>query len=140
MDTKGRFDFRRGGSISQRRGFFAAKGHFCSLFRSYQMRSLCCEMALVCQRVVSQLRNTMRNGALAAKLGVFTLWDFAAILQLRNEVTVLRSGTRVPRASFAAVKIFAEKGMRLRNDFAAKWRFRSEGLISQRTFWDCEIS
>ncbi|WKA00344.1 hypothetical protein VitviT2T_018706 [Vitis vinifera] len=34
----------------------------------------------------SQLRNTLRNGALAAKLEVFTLWDFAAVSQLRNEV------------------------------------------------------
>ena len=37
MDTKGRFDFRGGGSISQRRGFFVEKGHFHSPFRSCEM-------------------------------------------------------------------------------------------------------
>ena len=101
------FNFRRGGSISQRRGFFATKGHF----RSCEMGVLCCEMALMCQ----------------------SYGDFAAISQLRNEVTVLRNGTRVPRGGFATAKIFAEGGMRLR-----KW-FRSELAISQRTFWGCEI-
>nr|CAN64386.1 hypothetical protein VITISV_029469 [Vitis vinifera] len=35
-------------------------------------------------KLVSQLRNTLRNGALAAKLGIFMLWSFAAVSQLRN--------------------------------------------------------
>ena len=55
MDAKGRFNFRRGGSILQRRGIFAAEGHFRSLFRSpfcsCEMRGVCFEMALVCQGV-----------------------------------------------------------------------------------------
>ena len=45
--------------------WFAAKEHFhrpfCSPFRSCEMRGWSCEMALVCQGVVSQLRNTLRN-------------------------------------------------------------------------------
>ena len=41
--------------------------------------SLCCEMALVCQKLVSQLQNTLRNGALVAKLGIFMFWSFAVV-------------------------------------------------------------
>ena len=41
--------------------WFAAKEHFRSPFRSCEMRGWSCEMALVCQGVVSQLRNTVRN-------------------------------------------------------------------------------
>ena len=33
-------------------------------------------MALMCQRVVSQLRNPLRNGSLAVKIGVLKLWGF----------------------------------------------------------------
>ncbi|RVW70542.1 hypothetical protein CK203_059245 [Vitis vinifera] len=98
-------------------------------------------------KVVSQSRNTLRNGALAAKLGIFTLWSFAAVSQLQNtlrngalpakmgsscfggsqlfrsckmRVTVLRNGTRVPKSGFIAAKIFAERGLWLRTGFAAK--------------------
>ena len=54
-------------------------------------------------------------------------WRFHAleISQLRNGVTLLRNGTRVPRGGFAAAKIFAEGGVGLRN------LFRSEGPFSQ---------
>ena len=50
---------------------FAEEGNFRSPFR-------CCEVALVCQRVVSQLRNTLRNGGAVAtfSLMVCTLKDF----------------------------------------------------------------
>ena len=92
------------------------------------------KLALVCQRVVSQLRNTMRNRALAAKSGSFYALDFAAISQLRNGVTVLRNGTRVPRGGFTAAKIFAEGDMGLRNHFAAKWCFRSDFLGLRNNF------
>ena len=92
------------------------------------------QMALVCQRVVSQLRNSLRNGALAAKSGSFYALDFAAISQLRNGVTVLRNGIRVPRGGFAAMKIFAEGGMGLRNHFAAQWSFRSDFLGLRNNF------
>ena len=50
---------------SQLGGHFAAKEHFHrpfhSPFHSCEMRGWICEMALVCQGVVSQLRNTLRN-------------------------------------------------------------------------------
>ena len=93
-----------------------AKGHFRSTWRIWQ-------------GVAMGLRNHF-----AAK------WDFRSrvpfsqpISQLRNGVTVLRNGTRVPRGGFAAAKIFAEGGMGLRNHFAEKWRFR-RGLFLAAKF------
>ena len=41
--------------------------------------------------------------------------------------TVLQNGTRVPRGCFAAAKIFAERGLRLRNDFVEA-SFRLQNL------------
>ena len=73
------------------------------------------QMALVCQKVVSQLRNTLRNGALAAKLEVFTLWDFGVVSQLRNEVHCAAKWHSCAKRGFAAAKIFVERGLRLRN-------------------------
>ena len=52
---------------------FAGNGQFRSPFRSCEMSVWGFQMALVCQKVVSQPQNTLRNGALAAKLGVFML-------------------------------------------------------------------
>ena len=113
--------FRNGGPILQRRGIFAAA----------KWGGVCCEMAIVCQRGVSQLWNTLQNGALAAKSGSFYALE---ISQLRNGGTVLRNGTRVPRGGFATAKIFTEGGMGLRNHFAAKWHFRSDFLGLRNNF------
>ena len=55
---------------------FAAEGHFRSPFRSYEMKSEGRERALVCQGLVSQLRNPLRNGAMAVKMGFSRLWGF----------------------------------------------------------------
>ena len=85
------------------------------------------------------------------KLEISRFGDFVAILQLRNEGAVLRNDTRVLRGGFAAVKIFTEGGLGLRNDFAVKWRFRrglfgaakifsSKGSISQWPSFGFEIS
>ena len=68
-------------------------------------------MALVCQRVISQLRNSLRNGALAAKSGSFYALGFRSC---KMRVTVLRNGTRVPKVGFAAAK------------YPAKWSFGCE--------------
>ena len=112
--------FTEDGQFRSKMSFSQQKAIFAAYFAAAKWGELCCKMALMCQRGASQLRNTLRNGALVAKLGVFTLWDFVAVSQLRNEVTVLRNGTCVSRGCFAAAKIFAERGLRLRNDFAAK--------------------
>ena len=106
-------------------------------------------------KMVSQLRNTLRNGALAAKLGVFTLWDFAAVSQLRNEGhcagewhSCAKSAFATAKSSaewdfccesslflfamrFAAAKIFTETSTVLRNGLATKCRFRRGCEISQ---------
>ena len=112
-----------------------------------------CEMALVCQGVVSQLRNHLRNGGSAGKMGIFRHGGFRkhfAVAKWEGEGG-LRNGTHVPKGCFAATKIFAEGGRRLRNHFAADGRFRSsylgtvklfrsQGPFSQRPFLGCEIS
>ena len=77
------------------------------------------QMALVCQKVVFQLRNTHRNGALAAKLGVFTLWDFATVLQLRNEGHYAAKWHSCAKVGFAA----AEWGLGYEN-----WKFLCFGI------------
>ena len=52
----------------------------------------------------------------------FTFWDFAAVSQLRNE-------------GHCAAKWHSCA----KNGFAAKWLFRSEVAIPQRTCWGCEM-
>ena len=88
-----------------------------------------CEMALVCQRVVLQLRNTLPNGVSVAKWKISRPGGFVAISQLWNGCTGLRNGTRVPRALLTAAKIFAEEDGWLRNHFTAGSHFRSGSLL-----------
>ena len=90
------------------------------------------QMALVCQKVVSQLRNTLRDGALAAKLGIFTLCSFAAVSQLRN------GGSCAAKWHSCAKLGFAEESIELRNDFAKDDHFRKDTLIPQRLLLGCE--
>nr|CAN81701.1 hypothetical protein VITISV_036078 [Vitis vinifera] len=59
-------------------------------------------------KVLSQPRNTLRNGALAAKLGIFTLWSFAAVSQLRNEGHCATEWHSCAKSAFAAAKSSAE--------------------------------
>ena len=70
--------------------------------------------------LVSQLQNTLRNGALAVKLGIFTLWSFAAISQLRNGGSCAAKWHSCAKLGFAAAKIFAKESIELRNGFVVK--------------------
>ncbi|WJZ82808.1 hypothetical protein VitviT2T_002533 [Vitis vinifera] len=96
-------------------GWAAVKWHSCAkgVFRSCETP---CEMGL-------WLR----------KLEISHFAGFAAISQLRNGVTVLRNGTRVPKGGFAAAKIFAEGCVGLRNHFAEEGYFR-RGLFLAAKF------
>ena len=89
--------------------------------------------------LVLQMRNTLRNGALTAKMGIFTLCSFAAISQLRNEGSCSVKWHSCAKLGFAATKIFAEESNELRNDFAKDGRFRRDMLISQRLRLSCEM-
>nr|CAN65754.1 hypothetical protein VITISV_008396 [Vitis vinifera] len=89
-------------------------------------------MALVCQGVVSQLRNTLRKGVSAAKLRISRRGGFATISQLRNGCTRLRNGTCVPKGHFVAAKIFAEGARRLQNHFTVGDDFRCGRRFSLR--------
>ena len=63
----------------------------------------------------SQLRNTLWNGALTAKLRIFTLWSFAAVSQLRNEGHCAAEWHSCAKIGFAAAK------------HPAKWRISCFG-------------
>ena len=82
-------------------------------------------MALMCQRVVSQLRNPLRNGSLAVKIGVLKLWGFRSPFHSCEMKGGLRNGTRVPRGGFAVAKIFAER------EHGTAKSFRNQGAFSQ---------
>ena len=122
---------------------FAAKSYF---------RSLLCSPFLSCERSVtvlrngtrvpksiSQLRNTLRNGTLDAKSGIFTLYSFAAVSQLRIGGSCAAKWHSCAKIGFAAAKIFAEESNELRNAFAKDGRFRRDMLISQQLRLSCEM-
>ena len=102
------FYFRSRWSISQQEADFTADGHFRSPFCNCEMRVEGCEMALVCQGVVLQLRNHLRNGGAAAKIGVFRCGGFRRAFRSCEMKGRLRNGTRVPKGCFTTAKIFAE--------------------------------
>ena len=89
---------------------------------------------------ISQLRNTLRNGALAAKLGIFMLCSFAAVSQLWNGGSCTAKWHSCAKLGFAASKIFVEETMELRNDFAKDGRFRRDTSIPQRLLLGCEMA
>ena len=88
---------------------------------------------------VSQLRNTLRNGILDAKSGIFTLYSFAVVSQLRIGGSYAAKWHSCAKIGFAAAKIFAEETNELRNDFAKDGRFRRDMLISQRLRLSCKM-
>ena len=75
-DAKGRFLFSQQMVDFTVRGGFWKDGHFRSPFCSCEMRVEGCEMALMCQGVVSQLWNHLRNEGAAAKIGIFRRGGF----------------------------------------------------------------
>ena len=104
---------------------FAGNGQFRSPFRGFQM-------ALVCQKVVSQSQNTLRNGALAVKLGVFMLRDFAAVSQLRNESHCAAKWHSCAKKWLHSCEILCEMELSLR-----KWDLSCFG--GSQPFRSCEM-
>ena len=89
---------------------------------------------------LSQLRNTLRDGTLVAKSGIFTLYRFAAVSQLRIGGSCVAKWHSCAKLGFAASKIFVVEKMELRNDFAKDGRFRRETSIPQRLLLGCEMA
>ncbi|WJZ84416.1 hypothetical protein VitviT2T_004021 [Vitis vinifera] len=89
-------------------------------FHNCEMRFTVLRNGTRVPKCASQLRNTLRNGALAAKLGIFTFWDFAAVSQLRNESHCAVKWHSCAKVGFAAEKIFSKRDLWLRTGFAAK--------------------
>ena len=90
------------------------------------MRVEGCEMALMCQGVVSQLWNHLRNGGAAAKIGVFRRGGFRRAFRSCEMKGRLRNGTRVPKGCLSTAKNFVEEV------HGAAKSFRNQGAISQR--------
>ena len=106
--------FRSGGAFSQQRTIFAA--HFTIAKWGY-----CAAKWHSCAKwVFHSCKTPCEMGLWLRKWDFLRFGDFAVISQLRNEVTVLRNGTRVPRGGFVTAKIFAEGGMGLRKSFRSR--------------------
>ena len=102
---------------------------------------------------LSQLRNTLRNGTLVAKLGIFTLYRFAVVSQLRNRGSCAAKWHSCAKLAFTAAKILIENPKVLRNGLATKccenshresqsvveW-FGNKVLFSQKFSSSCEVS
>ena len=88
------------------------------------------EVPLVCQRGVSQLRNTLRNEAIAAKIEDLTLWGFRSCeMELLCCEMVHECQEVVSQRRVLGCEIY----------FAAEGHFRSQTLISQRPCKGCEM-
>ena len=121
---------------------FAEKGQFRSKkpfsqplrnpFRSCELSVTMLRSGTRVPKSLSQLRNTLRNGSLVAKSGIFTLYRFAAVSQLRNGGSCAAKWHSCAKLGFAASKIFADEKMELRNDFATDGHFCKDMLISQQ--------
>ena len=121
---------------------FAEKGQFRSKksfsqplrnpFRSCELSVTVLRSGTRVPKSLLQLRNTLQNGTLVAKSRIFTLYRFAAVSQLRIGCHCAAKWHTCAKLGFAASKIFAEKKMELRNDFAKDGHFHRETSISQR--------
>ena len=81
---------------------------------------------------ISQLRNTLRNGALAAKLGVFTFWHFTTVSQLRNEGHCAAKWHSCAKKWLCSCEILCEMELSLR-----KWDLSRFG--ASQPFRSCEM-
>ena len=118
-------------------------------FRSCEMRVTVLRNGTRVPKCVSQPRNTLQNGTFGAKSGIFTLWSFAAVSQLRNEGHCAAEWHSCAKSAFAAAKSSAEWdfwceirlyhfAMRLA---AAKWMllYCEVALVCQDWFRSCQI-
>ena len=93
-------------------------------FRSCEMNVTVLRSGTRVPKSLSQLRNTLRNGTLVAKSGIFTLYRFAAVSQLGNGGSCAVKWHTCAKVDFAAAKILAENSNVLRNGLATKCSFR----------------
>ena len=77
-------------------------------------------------KLVSQMRNTLRNGALAAIFYFLFFWISQPFSSWEMRFTVLRNGTRVPKVGFVTAK------------YPTKWSFGYEiGIFHVLGFCSC---
>ena len=109
---------------------FAEEGQFSSKksfsqplrnpFRSYELSVTVLRSGTRVPKSLSQLRNTLRDGTLVAKSGIFTLYRFAAVSQLRIGGSCVAKWHSCAKIDFAATKILTENSNVLRNGLATK--------------------
>ena len=100
-------------------------------FRSCEMRVTVLRNGTRVPRLVSQLPNTLRNGAFPAKWRISCFGGSQPLSQLRNGGHCAAKWHSCAKSGFAAAKIFAERAIGLRTGFAAKFQFRRGCEISQ---------
>ncbi|WJZ92827.1 hypothetical protein VitviT2T_011802 [Vitis vinifera] len=100
-------------------------------FRSCEMDAPVLRSGTRVPKMVSQLRNPLPNGAFPAKWRISCFGGSQPLSQLRNGGHCAAKWHSCAKLGFAAAKIFAERGLRLRTGFAAKCRFRRGCEISQ---------
>ena len=93
-------------------------------FRSCEINVTVLRSGTRVPKSLSQLRNTLQNGTLVAKSGIFTLYRFAAVSQLRNGGSCAAKWHSCAKLAFAATKILKENPKVLRNGLATKCSFR----------------
>ena len=107
-----------------KKGQFSSKKSFSqplhNPFRSCEMSATVLRSGTRVPKSLSQLRNTLRNGTFVAKLGIFTLYRFAAISQLRIGGSCAAKWHSCAKIGFAVAKILANESNELRNGLAAK--------------------
>nr|CAN69772.1 hypothetical protein VITISV_027580 [Vitis vinifera] len=90
-------------------------------FRSCELSVTVLRSGTSVPKSLSQLRNTLRNGTLVAKSGIFTLYRFAAVSQLRNGGSCAAKWHSCAKIGFAVAKILAKESNELRNGLATKF-------------------
>ncbi|WJZ82905.1 hypothetical protein VitviT2T_002628 [Vitis vinifera] len=102
------------------------------------MRRGGCKMALVCQEVVSQLRNHLRKWGYGCENGILKALGISQnISQLRNEGG---GGGGAAKWHSCAKGVFRRGGHGVAKSFRSQGGFSSQGLISQHASWGCKIS
>ena len=114
-----------------KKGHFVAKSHFRNLFRSCEMRGWGCEMALMCQRWVLQLR----NGAWAAK------WRFGSLGWFHRGFHSYKIGAWAMKWHSCAKGMFLREWLwgcemvsQMRAHFATNPWFHSKSLLAAKLF------
>ena len=101
-------------------------------FRSCEMSVKGFEIALMCQRVVSQLRNTLQNGLSAAKWRIFKAWRFCSHFVAAKRVYGLAKWHSCAKGPFRSCENFRRGHLEATKPFCSEeGDFRCGSLLLQ---------